>query len=595
MTDIMTEKIRFTSILKQLAALFLAGLILTGWITYSSQLFKTETSVKDQKETIAAEVAEETKLAIMEYEAYKWLFRYWYSHSADLDIEYDAAYNNGTKTVEKVKSFAERHPETHLKYVSEYDLLGMTEEDRKLYAEIAYSWLTDRIDQIKNVHDVDYLFVVMTEEPYDEQFFVLSGAYPGAVRGTDYEEVYTLGVTSTVGQSQQKAMENAIKNRNHLADAGNYLDYYSFLGRSGGIPILVGLTYDLTSINEQIQSETRNDTAAAVLGQLGLSVICMLMVYFLALRPLKTVQANIRRYRETKDGLAVKADLSRVNSKNEIGELTKDIIELTEEIDNYVDEIETITSEKQRIESELDMARRIQLSMMPNLFPPFPERKEFYLHAYVDPAREVGGDFYDYFFIDDDHLCLVIADVSGKGVPAALFMMAAKIILKSSAMQGKSPAEILTATNRAICENNPQDMFVTVWLGVLELSTGNLTAVNAGHEYPAVKRADGRFEVIKTKHSLFIGGMDDVTYKEYELDLKPGDKIFVYTDGLPEATDSAGEMLGMDRMTDALNEYLDEKPRPLIEGMRESVNKFVKDAEQFDDITMMCLEYAGKK
>ena len=591
----MTEKIRFTSILKQLAALFLAGLILTGWITYSSQLFKTETSVKDQKETIAAEVAEETKLAIMEYEAYKWLFRYWYSHSADLDIEYDAAYNNGTKTVEKVKSFAERHPETHLKYVSEYDLLGMTEEDRKLYAEIAYSWLTDRIDQIKNVHDVDYLFVVMTEEPYDEQFFVLSGAYPGAVRGTDYEEVYTLGVTSTVGQSQQKAMENAIKNRNHLADAGNYLDFYSFLDRAGGTPILVGLTYDLTSINEQIQSETRNDTAAAVLGQLGLSVICMLMVYFLALRPLKTVQANIRRYRETKDGLAVKADLSRVNSKNEIGELTKDIIELTEEIDNYVDEIETITSEKQRIESELDMARRIQLSMMPNLFPPFPERKEFYLHAYVDPAREVGGDFYDYFFIDDDHLCLVIADVSGKGVPAALFMMAAKIILKSSAMQGKSPAEILTATNRAICENNPQDMFVTVWLGVLELSTGNLTAVNAGHEYPAVKRADGRFEVIKTKHSLFIGGMDNVTYKEYELDLKPGDKIFVYTDGLPEATDSAGEMLGMDRMTDALNEYLDEKPRPLIEGMRESVNKFVKDAEQFDDITMMCLEYAGKK
>lgn len=591
----MTEKIRFTSILKQLAALFLAGLILTGWITYSSQLFKIETSVKDQKETIAAEVAEETKLAIMEYEAYKWLFRYWYSHSADLDIEYDAAYNNGTKTVEKVKSFAERHPETHLKYVSEYDLLGMTEEDRKLYAEIAYSWLTDRIDQIKNVHDVDYLFVVMTEEPYDEQFFVLSGAYPGAVRGTDYEEVYTLGVTSTVGQSQQKAMENAIKNRNHLADAGNYLDFYSFLDRAGGTPILVGLTYDLTSINEQIQSETRNDTAAAVLGQLGLSVICMLMVYFLALRPLKTVQANIRRYRETKDGLAVKADLSRVNSKNEIGELTKDIIELTEEIDNYVDEIETITSEKQRIESELDMARRIQLSMMPNLFPPFPERKEFYLHAYVDPAREVGGDFYDYFFIDDDHLCLVIADVSGKGVPAALFMMAAKIILKSSAMQGKSPAEILTATNRAICENNPQDMFVTVWLGVLELSTGNLTAVNAGHEYPAVKRAGGRFEVIKTKHSLFIGGMDDVTYKEYELDLKPGDKIFVYTDGLPEATDSAGEMLGMDRMTDALNEYLDEKPRPLIEGMRESVNKFVKDAEQFDDITMMCLEYAGKK
>ncbi len=591
----MTEKIRFTSILKQLAALFLAGLILTGWITYSSQLFKTETSVKDQKETIAAEVAEETKLAIMEYEAYKWLFRYWYSHSEDLDIEYDAAYNNGTRTVEKVRIFAEHHPETHLKYVSEYDLMGMTEEDRKLYAEIAYSWLTDRIDQIKSVHSVDYLFIVMTEEPYDEQFFVLSGAYPGAVRGTNYEEVYTLGVTSIVSQSQQKAMENAIRNRNHLADAGNYLDYYSFLDRAGGVPVLIGLTYDLTAINAQIHDETKNDTAAAVIGQLVLSAICLLMVYFLALRPLKTVQENIRRYRETKDSREVKTDLSKVNSKNEIGELTKDIIELTEEIDDYVDEIETITSEKQRIESELDMARRIQLSMMPNVFPPFPERKEFYLHAYVEPAREVGGDFYDYFFIDDDHLCLVIADVSGKGVPAALFMMASKIILKSSAKQGKSPAEILAATNREVCENNPQDMFVTVWLGILELSTGKLTAVNAGHEYPAVKKAGGRFEIMKSKHGLFIGGMEDATYKEYELDLKPGDKIFVYTDGLPEATDSDGNMFGIERMTDALNVYSDEKPRAIIEGMSESVNRFVQDAEQFDDITMMCLEYAGKK
>jgi sigma-B regulation protein RsbU (phosphoserine phosphatase) len=138
-------------------------------------------------------------------------------------------------------------------------------------------------------------------------------------------------------------------------------------------------------------------------------------------------------------------------------------------------------------------------------------------------------------------------------------------------------------------------MFVTTWLGILELSTGKLTAANAGHEYPAVKRAGGRFEVIKSKHSLFIGGMEDVTYKEYELYMEPGDQIFLYTDGLPEATDGDGKMFGIDRMTDALNEYIDERPRAVIEGMRESVNGFVKDAEQFDDITMMCLEYAGKK
>lgn len=591
----MTEKIKFTSILKQLSALFLACLLITGWVTYSSQLFKTEINVKTQKEVMAKEIAEEFKIAICEYKSFEWLIDYWYDHSEELDIEYDAAYNIGTETQEKAKTFQEKHPGLHIKYVLEDDLMDMPDEDQKLYAEIAYSWLLDRVNQIKKAHSVDYLFCIITEEPFDRQFFLMSAADEGAVRGRNYEEVYTLGTTSDVNTSQQKAMANAIKDFNHLADAGNYLDFYSYFDSIDEREVLIGETFDITAINEAIKAQTMEDTAQAVLSLLILSGLCLLMVYFLVLSPLKKVQEGIRTYRQTKDSRSVMQDLLGIGSKNEIGALTNDVIELTEEIDNYVDEIETITSEKQRIESELDMARRIQLSMMPNIFPPFPERKEFYLHAYVDPAREVGGDFYDYFFIDDDHLCLVIADVSGKGVPAALFMMAAKIILKSSAMQGKSPAEILAATNRAVCENNPQDMFVTVWLGVLELSTGNLTAVNAGHEYPAVKRADGRFEVIKTKHSLFIGGMDDVTYKEYELNLKPGDKIFVYTDGLPEATDSAGEMLGMDRMTDALNEYLDEKPRPLVEGMRESVNKFVQDAEQFDDITMMCLEYAGKK
>jgi sigma-B regulation protein RsbU (phosphoserine phosphatase) len=249
-----------------------------------------------------------------------------------------------------------------------------------------------------------------------------------------------------------------------------------------------------------------------------------------------------------------------------------------------------------RIESELDFAKDIQIGFLS-----MDEKEEgsedpyHELTPFLLPAKEVGGDFYDFFMVDDDHIAVVMADVSGKGVPAALFMVISKTLIKMRTLQGGLPGEILADVNDQLCEGNEAELFVTVWLGVLELSTGNLTAVNAGHEYPAVKRADGRFEVIKTKHSLFIGGMDDVTYKEYELNLKPGDKIFVYTDGLPEATDSAGEMLGMDRMTDALNEYLDEKPRPLIEGTRESVNKFVKDAEQYDDITMMCLEYAGKK
>ncbi len=243
---------------------------------------------------------------------------------------------------------------------------------------------------------------------------------------------------------------------------------------------------------------------------------------------------------------------------------------------------------------ELSLATRIQESMLPNTFPPFPERKEFDIYASMDPAKEVGGDFYDFFFVDEDHLCLSIADVSGKGVPAALFMMASKIILANNAQMGKSPAQILTDTNAMIASNNKEDMFVTVWLGILEISTGKLSAANAGHEYPVLGRPDGEFRYYKDKHGFVIGGMPGLKYKEYELQLNPGDRLFVYTDGLPEATDAEGNMFGADRVLEALNEKKEATPEQILAQMRTAVDGFVKDAEQFDDLTMLCLEYRGK-
>ena len=245
-------------------------------------------------------------------------------------------------------------------------------------------------------------------------------------------------------------------------------------------------------------------------------------------------------------------------------------------------------------QTELHTATRIQEAMLPNTFPPFPERDEFDLFASMDPAREVGGDFYDFFLVDDDHLCLVMADVSGKGVPAALFMMASKIILANNAKMGKSPAQILTDTNASICSNNREEMFVTVWLGILEISTGKLTAANAGHEYPALKRAGGGFALFKDRHGFVLGGMDGVKYKEYELQLGPGDKLFVYTDGVPEATDAEQRLFGTERMLDALNGDAGAGPERLLKSVRRAVDGFVKEAEQFDDLTMLCLEYKGK-
>lgn len=252
-----------------------------------------------------------------------------------------------------------------------------------------------------------------------------------------------------------------------------------------------------------------------------------------------------------------------------------------------------LTESSARIGAELDMASNIQNSMLPNLFPAYPERKEFEIYASMKPAKEVGGDFYDFFLIDDDHLCMVIADVSGKGVPAALFMMASKIILANNAKSGKSPAQILEDTNNTICSNNENNMFVTVWLGILEISTGKVIAANAGHEYPAIMSPDGTFSLFKDKHGFVVGGMEGVKYKEYEVQLEPGSKIFVYTDGVPEATNHGEEMFGVERMVRALNINSNDTAKDLLGDMRHAVDGFVENAPQFDDLTMLCLEYKG--
>ena len=249
--------------------------------------------------------------------------------------------------------------------------------------------------------------------------------------------------------------------------------------------------------------------------------------------------------------------------------------------------------ESSRLETELNMATKIQADMLPSIYPAFPERPEFDIYASMDPAKEVGGDFYDFFLVDDDHLCMVMADVSGKGVPAALFMMASKIILQNNAKLGKSPAQILTDANAAICSNNREEMFVTVWLGILELSTGKLTAANAGHEYPVMRKANGQFELVKDKHGFVIGGMEGLRYKEYELQMEPGSKLFLYTDGVPEATNSEDKLFGTERMLEALNKDASAMPKSILAQVRSDVDGFVKDAEQFDDLTMLCLEYRG--
>ena len=248
---------------------------------------------------------------------------------------------------------------------------------------------------------------------------------------------------------------------------------------------------------------------------------------------------------------------------------------------------------RERIENELQLATNIQASMLPHTFPAFPGRGEFDIYASMKPAKEVGGDFYDFFLIDDDHLGLVMADVSGKGVPAALFMMVSRALIRAHLQNGESPAKALENANEQLCESNEAELFVTVWAAVLEISTGKGVAANAGHEHPALRRADGAYELQVYRHSPAVATMGGMRFREHSFELNPGDSLFVYTDGVAEATSAQNELFGSERMIDALNVNPGAEPEEVLSNVMHGIDAFVADAEQFDDITMLCLKYNG--
>ena len=350
------------------------------------------------------------------------------------------------------------------------------------------------------------------------------------------------------------------------------------------------ISADALSAYEQGAKQSAKTIAVLTAAILVLAIIGALFVAGRVVKPLEHMTKRINALSGSDQAFEME-DTYRTDDEIEI--LAESFASLSKRTRDYIKQITEITAEKERIGTELALATRIQADMLPNIFPAFPERPDFDIYASMDPAKEVGGDFYDFFLIDETHLGIVMADVSGKGVPAALFMMISKILVQNFAMTGRSPAQVLQAVNDQICANNREEMFVTVWFGVLDTETGKITAANAGHEYPVLMKAGGQFELVKDKHGFVIGGMEGMRYKEYELTLTPGSRLFLYTDGVPEATDDKNELFGTDRMLVALNEAPDAAPEMILKNVRKAVDGFVKDAEQFDDLTMLCLEYKG--
>ena len=249
--------------------------------------------------------------------------------------------------------------------------------------------------------------------------------------------------------------------------------------------------------------------------------------------------------------------------------------------------------EKAAADRDMETAAAIQESVLPREFPPYPEKTEFDLYASMEPAKEVGGDFYDFFLTDDKHIALVIADVSGKGVPAALVMMITKSLIKNRMLNGDSPGEALYNVNNQFMEGNHPEMFVTLWAALLDIETGKGIAVNAGHEHPVMRKAGGRYEYVRYKHSIPLVALEGMRFKEHEFQMEAGDSIFVYTDGAPEAANSEFELFGEERLLDALNRDPEAEPGDVLRNVSRAIDNFVIDAEQFDDITMLCFKYMG--
>lgn len=329
-----------------------------------------------------------------------------------------------------------------------------------------------------------------------------------------------------------------------------------------------------------------------VVTTLILTVIFMTLFYFITrkriIAPLEKINdATLEIVENIDNDKEVKID---VKTNDEIEVVAHSIEKMNHKLKEYIRENNEITEEKARVNTELELAKRIQVDALPR---EFPDRKEFSIFASMNPAREVGGDFYDFFFIDEKHLGMVMADVSGKGIPAAMFMMMSQSMLKTKMMSGFMPSDVLRDVNNLICEKNHAKMFVTVWIGILDVVSGELITANAGHEYPIIKNPEGTFEVHKDKHGLVLGGIKGMKFKETTFNMTPGTKLFVFTDGVTEARNESREFYGMNNLLKALDNVKDEPTDVILTKVKGDIDGFVKDAEQFDDVTMMCIEYFG--
>ena len=477
-------------------------------------------------------------------------------------------------------------------FVTRQELEGYDPVLRSFAAKEYYNLLCKLAKAMADDEDFDCAFMTFAPENGDPARIIYSIVEGEIDADAVAEKRFDYSEHPKVEDALEKNTDDIVFERtDDFMLEGDYYIGYKPIIVDGKIAAVVGLAYNWSGYSSTMSKIFGNAFVLAMIDVLVAGAALAVLLYITAIRPVGKIEHSVSEYMDTKDSSAVKERMSEVKVRNEIGRLSDKITDLAVEIDSYMDENMKLVSEKKRIDTELELATSIQASQLPSEFPPFPDRHEFEIFASMTPAKEVGGDFYDFFFLDDDHLAMVIADVSGKGVPASLFMMMTKMLINEYAMISSSPKEIMERVNQAICRNNTERMFVTVWLGILEISTGRLTSSNAGHECPVIRQPGGSFEVFKSKHDFVLGGFEHKKFTEREMTLEHGATLFVYTDGVPEATNADNEFFGMDRLVEVLNREPDAAPEQLLNNVHSAVNEFVGDAPQFDDLTMLGIRF----
>ena len=480
--------------------------------------------------------------------------------------------------------------------IAEYAALIMDPETLEQYLETktadeAYNSTREQLQHTADAEDCSVIYVAKVHTDTKEREYI----YNVVSKASGFSP-YEIGFRDTVNDEFLKVYDSILKGETQLHNfmysrKGYTTSVYPVEDADYGVVAIVGVVK-----NMDLLTSAKNSYICQIILIEALIAILSGVVWVVYMRrrivvPVQQLsEAALNMVEHLEDGnspeLVVKHD-------DELRELADSFATMYREVGAYIAKLETVTAEKERIGAELDVAAKIQSSMLPCIFPAFPDRNEFDIYATMDPAKEVGGDFYDFFMVDADHLAFVVADVSGKGVPAALFMVIGKTLIKDHTGLHDDLGEVFTEVNNILCASNSEEMFITAFEGVLNLKTGELRYVNAGHEIPFLCRKGGVFEPYKVRAGFVLAGMQGIRYRAGSIQLEPGDKVFQYSDGIPEAINSEKAPYGMKRLESVLAKNSEKAPSELLPLVKADVDAFVGDADQFDDITMLCIEFKG--